>query len=133
MKERLKIFKNASLIGLVKKKGNTLKYWYNHVAVLSNSYIYFYPIEDKDVINEAMIYFNNGALNFKRTDKQISSLDLDQKDERGEKIKIAFSSRRRSQGVEPASERRRSTKLLGNKFTKLNYEEYYLVKGCQKI
>ena len=75
MKERLKIFKNASLIGLVKKKGNTLKYWYNYVAVLSNSYIYFYPIEDKEVINEAMIYFNNGALKFKKNDMQLSSLE----------------------------------------------------------
>ena len=54
MKERLKIFKNASLMGIVKKKGNTLKYWYDYVAVLSNSYIYFYPIEDLEAITEAL-------------------------------------------------------------------------------
>ena len=83
MKERLKIFKNASMMGIVKKKGNTLKYWYNYVAVLSNSYIYFYPIEDLEAINEALDYFNHGALNLKRLSRKRSSFagDLDKNDE----------------------------------------------------
>jgi len=81
MKERLKIFKNASLMGIVKKKGNTLKYWYNYVALLSNSYIYFYPIEDLEVIQEALEFFNKGALNSKRGSRKRSSLDLDKNDE----------------------------------------------------
>lgn len=41
--ERKHIFKNATKVELVRKKGTTLRYWYDCVAVLSGSYIYFYP------------------------------------------------------------------------------------------
>lgn len=41
--ERLHIFENARRISLVRKRGNTLHYWYDYIAVFSGSYIYFYP------------------------------------------------------------------------------------------
>ena len=50
MKERITILKNADLIQTVKKKGNTLSYWYSYTAVFSGSYIYFYSAEDADLI-----------------------------------------------------------------------------------
>ena len=43
--ERKHIFKNAAKIELVKKKGNTLRFWHDYVAVLSGSYIYFYSAD----------------------------------------------------------------------------------------
>jgi hypothetical protein len=44
---------------MVKKKGNTLKYWYEYVAVFSGSYIYFYSIEDSKTIYEITNHFKN--------------------------------------------------------------------------
>ena len=46
-KENKDIIKEAQLIIPVKKKGSTFQYWYQYVAVLSGSYIYFYPYKDK--------------------------------------------------------------------------------------
>jgi hypothetical protein len=54
--ERQNIFKNATMVDIVKKKGNTLKYWYKYVAVLSGSYIYFYNYEDYQIIREVFAY-----------------------------------------------------------------------------
>ena len=50
--ERKHIFKNAKKIDIIKKKGDTLKYWYNYIAVFSGSYIYFYPVEFYDSVKE---------------------------------------------------------------------------------
>ena len=108
MKERLKIFKNAALVAIVKKKGNTpLKYWHNYVAILSNSYIYFYPVKESDLINEAMLYFHKDWGS--NADQNLKS-PLEEK------------------GAE--NKKRRFTKVLSNRFNTLNYEEYFLVKGC---
>ena len=46
-KENKDIIKEAQLIIPVKKKGSKFQYWYQYVAVLSGSYIYFYPYKDK--------------------------------------------------------------------------------------
>jgi hypothetical protein len=46
MKERIEIFKNATVYYFVNKRGSTWQYWYQYVAVFSGSYIYFYAIED---------------------------------------------------------------------------------------
>jgi hypothetical protein len=40
--EKQEVIKMATKIGLVKKKGNTIKYWYSNFGVLSGAYIYFY-------------------------------------------------------------------------------------------
>jgi hypothetical protein len=48
--ERKYIFQNIKKVALVKKKGNTLKYWYDYIAVFSGSYIYFYPAQDYNLI-----------------------------------------------------------------------------------
>jgi hypothetical protein len=48
------------MIDVVKKKGNTLKYWYKYVAVLSGSYIYFYNYDDFQIIEEVVAYFQQG-------------------------------------------------------------------------
>lgn len=50
--ERRHIFVNATKIEPVRKKGTTLRYWYDYVAVLSGSYIYFYPSDKFEAIQE---------------------------------------------------------------------------------
>lgn len=40
--EKNHVIKMASKSGIVKKKGNAIKYWYQYFAVLSGAYIYFY-------------------------------------------------------------------------------------------
>jgi len=55
--ERENIFLNAQQYCIVKKKGNTLKFWYEYVAVFSGSYIYFYPIEYYEAIKVVFKFF----------------------------------------------------------------------------
>jgi hypothetical protein len=55
--ERKNIFQNASRIDFVRKKGNTLKYWYEYIAVFSGSYIYFYPADQLKTIEKISKYY----------------------------------------------------------------------------
>mmetsp|Transcript_21720 Transcript_21720/g.33478 ORF Transcript_21720/g.33478 Transcript_21720/m.33478 type:complete len:93 (+) Transcript_21720:2711-2989(+) len=48
--ERRHIFKNAKRISVVRKKGHYLRYWYDQIAVLSGSFIYFYPVSSSNLI-----------------------------------------------------------------------------------
>ena len=52
--ERKYIFQNVRKIDFVRKKGSTLKYWYDYVAVFSGSYIYFYPASDSGMIQNIL-------------------------------------------------------------------------------
>ena len=61
--ERQHIFKNATKINVVRKKGDTLKYWYNYVAVFSGSKIYFYPLREYQNIKEIYRYFCRASNN----------------------------------------------------------------------
>lgn len=40
--EKNQVIKMATKIGIVKKKGATIKFWYQYFGVLSGGYIYFY-------------------------------------------------------------------------------------------
>ena len=51
--ERRHIFDNARRISLVRKRGNTLHYWYDYIAVFSGSYIYFYPPNSQQLLDLA--------------------------------------------------------------------------------
>ena len=55
----------------MRKKGNTLKYWYDYVAVFSGSNIYFYPVEHSDLIQEVSKYYKKQA--------EIEGLQISQK------------------------------------------------------
>lgn len=101
MKERIEIFKNASLVKVVNKRGSTLHYWYQYVAVFSGSYLYFYPIEDTKAVQGAVSFFKMRARR--------------QSDSAGVGGGMAAS------------------RPLGRGFNSLNYDEYFLVKGCRKI
>ena len=58
MAERLHIFQKASMIAEVRKRGTTVKYWHDYIAVFSGSYIYFYPAEDAKLIQDLSLHFN---------------------------------------------------------------------------
>lgn len=114
MLERQNIFKNATMVDIVKKKGNTLKYWYKYVAVLSGSYIYFYNFEDYQIIAEVVAYF-----------QQAFQADEPMKTEEEDSVSLSEESERQA--------RRPSARFLHKQFNTLNYEEYFLIKGCQNI
>jgi hypothetical protein len=114
MLERQNIFKNATMVDIVKKKGNTLKYWYKYVAILSGSYIYFYNFEDYQIIAEVVAYF-----------QQASQADEPIKTEEEDSVSLSEESEKRT--------RRPPTRFLHKQFNTLNYEEYFLIKGCQNI
>lgn len=99
MKERIEIFRNATDLYFVNKRGTTLQYWYQYVAVFSGSYIYFYAIEDSKSVYSALNFFK-------------------------------MKSRQGKAGEELGHD---GFRALGRSFKNLNYEEYFLVKGCQKI
>ena len=46
------------MITEVRKRGTTVKYWHDYIAVFSGSYIYFYPSDDKELIQELSLHFN---------------------------------------------------------------------------
>lgn len=55
--ERKHIFQEATRYEMVRKKGNTIRWWYDYIAVFSGSYIYFFPWEDRAVIEEIMEFY----------------------------------------------------------------------------
>ena len=56
--ERKHIFQEATRFEIVRKKGNTIRFWYEYIAVFSGSYIYFYPRDDHAVIEEIMDFYH---------------------------------------------------------------------------
>ena len=121
--ERKHIFKNARKLALVRKKGQTLKYWYDYVAVFSGSYIYFYPVSDQALIFQILRYY-------KKTD----ILGEDETD----------SPKPRAQGVignlvsqigrwGGKAPEKKQPKLKLRDFKNLNYEEFFLLKGCNRV
>jgi len=66
------------VVDVVKKKGNTLKYWYKYVAVLSGSYIYFYNYDDDQIIEEVVAYFQQGQS--RKTSTTIQNVEEDKSD-----------------------------------------------------
>ena len=66
------------MVDVVKKKGNTLKYWYKYVAVLSGSYIYFYNYDDDQIIEEVVAYFQQGQS--RKTSTTIQNVEEDKSD-----------------------------------------------------
>ena len=66
------------MVDVVKKKGNTLKYWYKYVAVLSGSYIYFYNYDDYQIIEEVVAYFQQGQS--RKTSTNVQNVDEDKSD-----------------------------------------------------
>ena len=64
--ERKHILKHATKVELVRKKGSTLRYWYDCVAVLSGSYVYFYPPE-KFYIIKFLVETLRGSFGLKRS------------------------------------------------------------------
>lgn len=56
--ERKHIFQEATKFEIVRKKGNTIRFWYEYIAVFSGSYIYFYPRDDHAVIEEIIEFYH---------------------------------------------------------------------------
>ena len=47
------ILQNAQNVQFVKKKGRTFQYWYEQVAVFSGEYVYFYSMENANLLTKA--------------------------------------------------------------------------------
>lgn len=96
-------------IDFVRKKGSTLKYWYDYVAVFSGSYIYFYPASDSAIIQSILrFYEQNDTLIMKEP-------------------KFGGRGRANTLTAKDASAQPGQKHLLD-----LDYEEYFLVKGCNQ-
>jgi hypothetical protein len=57
--ENQHILKHATKVCFVKKKGTTLRFWYEYIAVFSGSQIYFYSKDKKMVIQEVLTILQN--------------------------------------------------------------------------
>ena len=51
----------ATKTGQLKKKGNTIKFWYSYFGVLSGAYLYFYQ-NQTDLYPEDYFYIKGGKL-----------------------------------------------------------------------
>ena len=69
--EKNQVVKMATKIGLVRKKGTTIKYWYQFFAVLSGGYIYFYE-KQQDVYPSDYFYITGVKIE-KDVDAQIEN------------------------------------------------------------
>ncbi|CDW90143.1 vacuolar protein sorting-associated protein vps13 [Stylonychia lemnae] len=89
--EKFQVLEMATQTGQIKKKGNTIKFWYSYFGVLSGAYLYFYE-KQSDLYPEDYFYIKGGQLQ-KDIDKQIEySIQIE--NQFGDQCLIAFNSQK---------------------------------------
>lgn len=87
--EKNQVIKMASKMGIVKKKGTTIKFWYQNYAVLSGGYIYFYEKTHDNYPSE--YFYIKGCVIHRDVENQINHTLL-LKNSYGEQCCIALNS-----------------------------------------
>lgn len=113
VQERFRLFENAKSLDMVKMKNNMNLMWKPYLAVISGSYIYFFNVEHKDQVKNIMKFIQKQNLK-KKWQKKAQTFDDHQ-----------FLQKKKFQDLL----RYRS---IYNALKDVDYQEYFLLKGCSK-